>query len=653
MIKELVNFAEKIDDRFKSLGSIPKEGLHILIPVELNEEGDIIKYHFKDYKSEIYSKKQKKAVSEFLDECKIRHQNAWCINTNKCFDLPIKAIHSCSPYCVAFKKEHLKGGDKYNENEKKGKPQIQKRFATYFSKSFELLDESKHEPLKQYEHFFVDDTFSKLLEEIKTYNAGQRTVIDSDIKSLKEQISTTKDKDKKNSLKERLAEHEQELISYKEIEASDYIIFYLDVPLEQYKQAHKKYLDDKLFVNDKYNTKVDDDIILGASNFLNTLNSKMPFLMHKTSTFDISGRISNLDAKQLYDLEGVFRNKTLPNPLPIFIHEEELQNKIISIFQAGGFKIAYQEIITKLLQDYNQDIANYYLLYWYNTTKGVVFRDFDFVSRFEYLIEVQIENYFGIKNKENKELKQYPKIHDIFEFEQLVFKTLLQNKFLRLDYFGELKKDDYEKKDLTFMSYTKYRKAVYDYVYKSQHQVIDGYIFDEMVFNAIKDDIKQGSSVATKDVPKFLYSVKDKLNIWYSLYNFFRTKNKKDMSSKLKDYQNFVDNLIEEQVSENEISDKAFAFLAGQVIYYTLTKSKSDDNSLRLLEPYLQKSKCSAFKQAIADDIARYKHENFSNKFHKAAAFVLSYETDANIKHLLPELLSGLFSDNKLFSDKK
>ena len=102
-----------------------------------------------------------------------------------------------------------------------------------------------------------------------------------------------------------------------------------------------------------------------------------------------------------------------------------------------------------------------------------------------------------------------------------------------------------------------------------------------------------------------------------------------------------------------DITDEKFAFAAGQVIEYILSKSKSADNSYNLLEPYLQQSKCAEFKKAMANDFGRYKHENFSKNFEKVAAFVLSYETDANLKHLLPQILSGVFSKNQLFSTSK
>jgi CRISPR-associated protein Csh1 len=240
----------------------------------------------------------------------------------------------------------------------------------------------------------------------------------------------------------------------------------------------------------------------------------------------------------------------------------------------------------------------------------------------------------------------------VFEFEFNVFKPLLQNKFFQLDYFKELDPEDFKDRkvvpnkisDNTFISFSKYRKAVYDYVYKSQRQTIDGKMFDEMVFNGIKDDIKQNNG----------YGVKTKLNIWYSLYEHFnsKTKNIKTMASELKSYQKFVEDLTNDAADLANSTDKQFAFAAGQVIYYILGKSKSGDNSYQLLEPYLQQSKCSEFKKAIANDFARYKHENFSKNYERAASFVLSYQTEENMKHLLPEILSGVFAKNQLFSNK-
>lgn len=643
MIKELINFIANLDEEFKNLGSVPKEGLHVRMKLVVNESGEV-NIDSKNFEYEQYSKKQKGEGSDFLSQCKLLHQNAWCIDTNKCFDLPTKAIHTCSPFAIAFKREHLEGGAKFKENIGK-KKQIYDRFGEYFTKTFDLFENKEDvEKYIPYKNFFTHNTFTSVLQKIEENYKAQRIQIEEKLLQIKERLKNCTDKTQKEELKDQVSNIEQELLKVKPLDDSDYILFYLDVPLELYQQLHKRYLEGKLFVVDKYNTLPDNNgIVYGASNFMNGLNGNMPFLMHQTALFDISGRISNIDAKALYDLQNIFPNKTLPNPLPIFIYKEEMQRKVIGIFKESEFRFGYKEIIQKLIEDNTDDIGNYYLLFWQNTKDGIVFKDFDFVSTFEYLVSKQnplaVINLFDIKEKGGKENKQYPVIQNIFNFEQQILKPFIQNKYLRVDYFGDLNKDDYAKLDLTFNSFSRYRKAVYDYVYKSQRNTIDGHIFDEMVFNAIKDDIKNNND----------YGIKEKLNIWYSLYEYFNTNNKINMVNKLKDYQDFVAAIIADEPL-TDITDEKFAFAAGQVIEYILSKSKSADNSYNLLEPYLQQSKCVEFRRAIANDFGRYKHENFSKNFEKVAAFVLSYETSANLKHLLPQILSGVFSKNQLFS---
>lgn len=644
MIKELVNFVATLSEEFKSIGSVPKEGLHVLLKITTNESG-MPKIDCENYEYELFTKRSKKEISSFLNRCKLLHQNAWCLDTNKCFDLPTKAIHSCSPFVVAFKCEHLVGGGKYEENDGRKKKQIYERFGEYFSKAFALLDDAVDiERYNVFKYFFIDNCFSFLLSNIEIRLSSQRNLLEEKLFLMKERQKNAIDKTQKEEFKNNVSSIEQELLNVRKLEDSDYLIFYLDLPLDLYKQAYKRYLNDKLFNTALYNTKPDaNGLVYGTSNFMNGFNSNMPFLMHQTATFDISGRISNTDAELLNELKNILPNKTLPNPLPIFIYKEEIQVKIITIFNESGFKFKFNEIIQKLIEDKYKDIGNYYLLFWQNTKDGIVFKDFDFVSCFEYLLPrdkpCAILNLFEIMEKGGKEPKHYSLIKNIFDFEQQVFKPFIQNKYLRVDYFGDLNKEDYSKLDLTFSSFAKYRKAIYDYVYKSRRNAINEYVFYELAFNAIKDNIKNND----------FYGAKEKLNIWYSLFDYFNVNNKYNMVDKLKEYQGFVAALISEETI-TDVSDEKFAFAAGQVIKYILSKSKSADNSYSLLEPYLQQSKCSEFKLAIANDFARYKHVNFSNNFEKVAMFVLSYETLANIKNLLPQLLSGVFAKNQLYS---
>ena len=642
MIKEIVKFMELLPENFKMKGTQPKDGLHIEVRMELSPDY-VSNIDTENFIYEMYSSK-KGMSSPFLDKCKERHQNAWCIDTNKCFDLPTKAIHSCSPFLVAFKREHLKGGDKFIDNQKKQKTQIYDRFNNYFEKAGALFDEEDNKDIYDvFKYFFVRDEFSIILSKIEQEQSSKRLELEDQIESKKILDKSSNDKQVKNKIREEIKQLEIQLNNARSLSNGDYILFYLDVPLQMYSKTHDNYLKARLFNTDEYNTEPDSEgLVYGTSNFLNGFNNKMPFLMHQTASFDITSRISNVDAKLLYEFAKILPNKTLPNPLPLFVYEEELELQMLALIQEDQSKLGYQDLVNKLIIEHKKDLGNYYLLFWQNTKDGLVFRDFDFVSKFEFNLEENIDiiNYFEVKEKEGKGLKSYSKIMNIFDFEQTVLKPFIYNKYHNLNYFSDLSKEGYEEMDGTYQSYAKYRKTVYDYVYKSQRTLINQYIFYEMVFNAIKDDLKlaRGSGI------------KDKLNIWYSTQHIFNQKNKEFMGDKLKDYQSFVEKLTSEEGIQTEATDAYFAFTAGMVINYIISKSQAADASYQLLEPYLQQSRCTEFKKAIARDFARYKHERFSKRFDRAAAFVLSYETEASLKDLLPQILSGVFAKNQLYS---
>lgn len=645
MIKELVNFSESLSEDFKSLGKTPKEGLHILLQVkedgEINSATDSIRFEF-------YNKKMdENEISPFLNKCLQLQENAWMIDAFKTFDAPSKAIHTCQPFAIGFKREYLEGGKKYILNNKNEKSQVFERFGSYFEKAAELVDGNEDERIKNaaqsFASFFINESWLIVLDDIENQRAAQYDLFQSKIKNLREKHKETKDKVDKVVIKENVESIEQEALKFQPLTDAEYIIFYVDLDIESYKATHGRYLDERLFNTAQYNTKPDSEgLIYGTSNFMNTFNNKMPFLLHQSATFDIPNRISNLDAIALFEFEDVLKNRTLPNPLPVFVYESELKEKVIALYAEGRRK--FRDIIDSLYQSYKNDFQNYYLLNWSNTRKGIVFNDFDFVPKFEYELKnsegIPISNFFKIRSKEKKGLKHYGELTNVFELEDRVFKSLIQNKDYQVNYFSDFKTDEYERMPLTFLSFSKYRKAIYDYVYKSNRNAIGGKEFDELIFNSILDDFKKANE----------YGIKDKLNNWYSLYNFFH-KNNVNMASKLKEYQDFVSDLIEEKADLEQATDEHFAFAAGQVIYYLLSKSKTEDTSFRLMEPYLQKTNCKALQENIADDFARYKHENFSRNFENVAAFVLSYETDQNLKRLQPRLLSGLFANNQLFSN--
>lgn len=598
MILEINNFMNALSPDLKQIGLKAKEGLHVLLKIQ-EKDGRI----FMDQNSVekvCLTRKATEFDGAFLQKCAKLVQVAWCVNTNKCFDLPAKGIHSCSPYCVALKRESLEGGGKYT----KDKTKIYDRINSYFANALALVeDDPEKERLKVFQNFI----------------------------------------NSKEKLENLLRKSE---IDFNEIKDKEYIILYLDEEIDKYNRVNERYLSDKLFNTNEYNIEVDGEIF-GTSDFLNGFPTKKPFLSHQSASFNIAGRISGKMARNLYEFQDLMGRNILPRPLPLFIYQDELQEKYIRIFDKSlkeGTRIGYRDIIRSLYTNHQEDLKNYYLLYYY----GGTICDFDFVSKFRYLLFSKEQEYWEIKDHFNISFRE--KIYNVFELEEKVLRILFNNSLivttktgdLLCKYFDELDAK-YCKSENNYLLILKYRKAFYDYIYKSRTQAITRSIFESILLSGILDDIRQDER----------YNILAKMNIWFSLAEKFdlQTKNKDTMADKLEENRELMTALKKGKVKLQ--NDAQYAFAVGQVIYYLLSKSKTSDKSYKRLEPFLQQVHASELNKAIARLFDTYKHENFSANFKYPFASVMAYETKVNMREYMPMMLAGFFSENQLFAEDK
>jgi CRISPR-associated protein Csh1 len=620
MIKELTIFIKSLDPGMKVLGMKPKEGLHILLRIQKKEDQLFIDEQSIVQTAFTRKKDQTPEEVQFLKRCANLIQLSWCVNTNKCFDLPIKAIHSCSPYCLAVKKENLTGGEKYKQNTKS---KVYERIRSYFAKASELLEtDEEKQMIKIFEQAFNSE-------------------------------------EKFNAWLTMCPEHEQ-------LKDSEYVIFYLDVPLSQYETTNARYLADKLFNTNEYNKTVEGEIF-GTSDFFNGYPTKKPFLSHQSASFDIAARISAEQAKHLFEFQDIMTRNILPKPLPIFIHQDEimqkagrsLKNSALAIFKREAeredrdSRIGYREIIEELYEKHGDELGNYYLLFY---DRGEI-KDFDFVPKFDYLLcdekgeKWAIEDLFNGGNDQS--------IKNVFQFQQAVLLLIFNNGLVvktksggfQYKYFDEID-NKYTKSDATYLHVLQYRKAFYDFIYKSKRQAVTAAMFDSILRTSVLEDIRLDeikSSYHTED-----RNIRKKLNIWFSLKDNFNNsthKNNEPMANKLKEHREFIKKLTK---SEADIeNDEQYAFAAGQVIFYLMSKSKTADRSYKRLEPFLQQVQAKQLNMAISRMFDAYKHEQFSGNFKTPFAQVVAYDTSKNMRDLIPTLLSGIFSKNSLFSDKE
>ncbi|WP_065220067.1 MULTISPECIES: hypothetical protein [Butyricimonas] len=605
MIQEISNFMDTLPPSLKEKGIKPKEGIHALLRLLKSDDGDIY-MDSSSVEKVCYTKRATEFDHPFLQRCAYYAQYAWCVNTNKCFDLPAKGIHSCSPYCIGFKKESLEGGGKYASDKEK----IYDRINSYFENAYLFVDEQEKERLKVFQNFINS-------------------------------------KEKLNALISLFAE-EFALLGEKE-----YIVLYLDEDIEKYRSMNEKYLTDKLFNTNDYNKKYGEQIF-GTSDFLNGFPSKKPFLVHQSATFDIAGRISGKVARNLYEFQDILKRNILPRPLPIFVYQEELEREfaVVSENVDAGKKIGYKEVIEKMNEKYQEDIGNYYLLFF----QGGEVKDFDFVSKFSYRLRGEQNDYWEIKDYFG--LKREQRIYNVFELELKVLKPIFNNSLIvqtkngdvLYKYFDEI--DSKYCKPNIYILLMKYRKAFYNYIYKSNRAAVTKRMFDDILLTSVLEGIRSDEMENGRHTEGF--NILEKMNIWFSLSDQFdinRKNNIETMGNRIQRHKAFIANLIEEKVSI-ELDDE-FAFALGQVIYYLFSKSETNDRGYRRLEPFMQQNNVLALQQATAKLFDKHKHEVYSKGFKCVFSEVMDYESTVDMRQYIPVMLSGFFANNMLFGEKK
>ena len=245
----------------------------------------------------------------------------------------------------------------------------------------------------------------------------------------------------------------------------------------------------------------------------------------------------------------------------------------------------------------------------------------------------------------------------MFDFERIIVKDLFNNSLVKIkdgkystNYFGDIDPNYVIGKDIMCQLILKYRKAFYDYIYKSQTNALTSGMFDDIMHNSILSNIRY-DEIKTKC--EYNNSIKRKLNIWFSLYNLFSNNNNNNiMASKVTELQT---KMVAVAKGEANIETKEeFAFGAGQIVSYLIDRSAASNKTYALLEQYLQKSKSDQLQDAIAQTIAVYKHDIsvYKGTFENLSSQVLTDDCNADMKPLLKYFLAGCFSPCAVYTKK-
>ena len=622
MIREIINFTNELIEDTPSITQLkltPQPGLYVFI--DINENGEWTNENLVKGKDYDYYDGKKQDIPLWND-C-IRYQEATnYITMNKVakFDKK-KQLHSCSPFAIAYNFKDSNPSDKYAI--------VKERLKEYFhnAKTIYNIEEKK------------DSQTNLFPEEQEAFNYSKQL---SSFENNMEKIIATISK----------------LDDYNALSGKDYLkVFLRSVPIDIQEELHNKYIEDNLLNGEEVAEK-------GLLGFLTSYSSKKIFMQHKTSSAinGYSYRFSKNDALTLYTFEKMWKRKCFPNPLPIVVDKREINNEIVRIFNSKSDPIPYRELLKQLFEKTKaSNLSDYYLLNYRNTKDGMVLNDFDFVPLFRYKFEstIIVKNVTEAGYKKDEAFKKDidERIDNVFDFERIIVQAIFNNALVKIkedgyttNYFGDIKPEFVSGGDIMWQLIMKYRKAYYDYIYKSKINAITANMFDDMMFTSILSNIRQDE---IKTRCEYNNAVKTKINIWFSIYNLFNNNKKDDIMAS-----NVTDLLAKMKAiakgESNIETPEEFAFGAGQLASYLIDRSSASNKTYAMLEPYLQKSKSGQLQDAIAQTIAVYKHDIgvYKGTFEMLSAQVLTYGEDAEMKPLLKYFLAGCFSPCAVYTKK-
>lgn len=381
---------------------------------------------------------------------------------------------------------------------------------------------------------------------------------------------------------------------------------------------YKLYTIPRIFNKNDYNQMLDNEPF-GLSNFNMSMNAKKPFLEHKTMRIIVPDRVPILQALLVKEASEWLLSKK-----KFTMHQLGYESGIVSAqgeLPEGSFHV--------FVEGKDNEIQSF---------ENVPFPP-------GVLVTVKWMNILQLKDHEGR-LKDYSATEDALQktISNSFFHGRLNGQFLT-NVPPDVKTSEFTA--LMQVLYLQSRQAFYDWLYKGTTLSLRP-MFASITLRLIEEQLLHVKSVS-------LFDLADALNLRWSIMILLNEKGAKPMTDQIQatitslrvrlagDEQAFCDN------------DSEFYFLAGQLGYYLVSRSKvaSDKKTGELLEPFLRAKDGHQLKKRLEENYSLYKHDIRLGyqKFNRAFAMVLGYETNADHNYAREFLLAGIFADN-LFYEK-
>ena len=420
---------------------------------------------------------------------------------------------------------------------------------------------------------------------------------------------------------------------YKDLKNTDmqkenWIKIFLKKDIEEYKRVSAIYIKTKLFNTNDNNVEAEGKTY-GSNNYNYGLNSKKPYLELKSTNFKVGSYVSDEDITAL-------------NNLYIWLYNNAAGKTILKLpvdWKFNGIPKDEEEIRDK----------NTYIIKVAGNNGNARIDDYRYVSNFNTKIRP-----FTCKNYLDKE----PKI--VYETENIYALNWYTNNI----WFAENEKG----------SKNYIRDAYYDYDLKISKSILanwkkeilkqynnlflelfeqeqeNGFInkLDEIAIQIIEnmfiDKLKQNKN--------YIYNPRKAFNLWIAYKQYFNKKGE-DEEMKINNLQEQCEKIVN-GIGKIE-TDEQYYYLAGQVAYYLLSRSKAEKLMQDVTEPFTRANTAKKLKNEIEFLYEKYKYDIYLNypKFNNIMSQILLEEPEAAIKNNKELVLAGLLANNLFYSNQE
>ena len=394
-----------------------------------------------------------------------------------------------------------------------------------------------------------------------------------------------------------------------------------------YKKWHEKYLAKKIFKTEETKYPIGTCSICNKQNTeiwipdaFHNLDQNKAFIKH-LNRFNVHNiAICKSCSLETYRFQEFFLNKLNIKTFPLFINNRH-RNESVNFMKRNKEKLTFRNIISEIYKKTNQNKFDFYLII-YSYSKMNSFITFDYISGF----------YFIRKNM------------SVFQIEDLIknsFFTDHKNKEKLSDnYFSaEINTGSNHLNQLIY----RYRNQIFDYIYRAKYNSLSQQDLLEIFISSLNIKLKNfyDSDQLEKDI---LNRIKKANNNFLILDEYFGGC--------------FMKKLDEIKTSTKVDSPESFAYYAGQIVYFILTKSEKKDKKHSMVEPFINIPNLGIFGLKLDELFNAYSHaininhRKFNDVFSQIWAFLYENKDKKFTKDLKMLFYSGYFDDKNIFFEK-